>query len=242
MIEGYKPWKKFHLDPRTKLFLIIVVATLEMMDVNIYFTIAVGFIPAVLLFSNRQYLGSVKYFTLFLIAAFVHVHRPGGGVNMVLNMTVVLLGGLILRLAPAFVCGDYIVKSTSVSETIAALGKMKIGRTITIPVSVIFRFFPTIKQEYRAIHDAAAMRGIIITRAKFWKNPAQAIEYRIVPLMIAITNTGEDLSAAALSRGLDDPVAHTTYAEVRFTKNDLFAVLFTIVFLTSAYFLSTALV
>jgi len=241
MTEGYRPWKKFRLDPRTKLFLIIVIATLQMMDVNIYFTVAVGFIPCLLFIANRQYLGSVKYFVLYLIAAFIHVHRLQMEVNMFINMFVVLLGGLVLRLAPAFACADYIIKSTSASETVAALGKLGIGRKITIPVSVMFRFAPTIKNEYKAIHDAAAMRGIIITRLKFWQDPIRAIEYRLVPLMISITNTGEDLSAASLSRGLDNPVKHTTYTDVKFTKRDLFAVLFTIIFLTSVYFLSTRL-
>jgi len=86
------------------------------------------------------------------------------------------------------------------------------------------------------------MRGIIITRKKFWQNPVQAFEYRVVPLMISITNIGEDLSAAALSKGLDNPVKHTHYTDVRFMRNDLFAVLFVIIFLTSVYLISTGLI
>jgi len=238
-MEQFESRKKFHLDPRTKLLLIIIIATLELMDINIYFTIAVGLLPFLLFLSNRQFLGSIKYFVLFLIAAFIHVHRVEMHVNMVLNMVVVLLGALILKLSPAFACADYIIKSTTVSEMIAALSKMKISRKIIIPLSVMFRFFPTISQEKKAIHDAAAMRGIIITRKKFWQNPLQAFEYRVVPLMISITNIGEDLSAAALSKGLDNPVKHTNYTEVRFNKNDVFAVLFTVVLLTSVYVIST---
>jgi len=238
-MEQYERRRIFHLDPRTKLLLIIVIATLELMNVNIYFTIAVGILPFLLFLSNRQFLGAVKYIVLFLAAAFMHVHRVGTQVNMVLNMIVVLLGALILRLSPAFACADYIIKSTNVSEMIAALNKMKISRKIIIPLSVMFRFFPTITQEKRAIHDAAAMRGIIVTRKKFWQNPLQAFEYRVVPLMISVTNIGEDLSAAALSKGLDNPVRHTNYTDVRFSKNDLFAVLFTAVLLTSVYLITT---
>lgn len=230
--------KKFHLDPRTKLFLIIVIATLELMDINIYFTIAVGFIPFLLFISNRQFLGSVKYFVLFLIAAFIHVHRVNLELNMVLNMIVVLMGALILRLSPAFACADYIIKSTGASEMIAAFNKMKVDRRILIPLSVMFRFLPTITQESHAIHDAAAMRGIIVTRKKFWENPARAFEYRVVPLMISIANIGEDLSAAALSRGLDNPVKHTNYTDVKFTRKDLFAFLATCIFLGGIYLLT----
>ncbi|MCR5620124.1 MAG: energy-coupling factor transporter transmembrane protein EcfT [Lachnospiraceae bacterium] len=240
MFDHIKP-KKFHLDPRTKLFLIIVIATLELIDVNIWFTIAVGFIPFILFITNRQYLGSVKYFVLFLLAAFIHVHRVGVQLNMVVNMFVVLLGALVLKLSPAFACADYIIKSTGVSEMISAFNKMKVSRKFLIPLSVMFRFAPTISQERHAIHDAAAMRGIIITRKKFWENPIQAFEYRVVPLMISIANIGEDLSAAALSRGLDNPVRHTNYTDVRFTKKDFFTVLLTVLFLSSVYLISTNL-
>ena len=166
-MDRYIEKKKFKLDPRTKLLLIIAVATLEMVNVNIYFTIAVGTIPFLLFLSNRQFLGAFKYYILFLIAAFIHVHRVNIEVNMFVNMFVVLLGGLILKLAPAFTTGDYIIESTSVSEVIAAMNKMRFSRKFTIPVSVIFRFLPALKQENHAIHDAAAMRGIIITRRTF---------------------------------------------------------------------------
>lgn len=92
-------------------------------------------------------LGAVKYFVLFSLAAFIHVHRVSIQLNMFLNMIVVLLGGLVLKLAPAFTCSDYILKSTTVSEVIAAMSKMKVSRKIMIPVSVIFRFFPTMRQQ-----------------------------------------------------------------------------------------------
>ena len=237
-MDRYIEKMKFKLDPRTKLLLIIAVATLEMVNVNIYFTIAVGTIPFLLFLSNRQFLGAFKYYILFLIAAFIHVHRVNIEVNMFVNMFVVLLGGLILKLAPAFTTGDYIIESTSVSEVIAAMNKMRFSRKFTIPVSVIFRFLPALKQENHAIHDAAAMRGIIITRRKFWENPLRAFEYRMIPLMISVANTGEDLSAAALSRGLDNPAKHTNYTDVRFTKRDLFAVLCVTVLLGSVYLIT----
>jgi len=238
-MNQYVPRKKFKLDPRTKFLLIVIIATLQLMDINIYFTVAVGFIPFVLFLCNRQFLGSIKYFVLFLLAAFIHVHQVEMQVNMVLNMIIVLLGALILRLSPAFACADYIIKSTGVSEMISAFSKMKVNRKILIPLSVMFRFLPTISQEKHAIHDAAAMRGIIITRKKFWENPLQAIEYRIVPLMISIANIGEDLSAAALSRGLDNPVKHTIYTDVKFTRRDFLAISFTVLLLTSVYLITT---
>ncbi len=227
--------KTLHLDPRTKLLIIIVVATMEMMKINIWMTIAVGSIPFFLHISNRHFWGAIKYGILFTLAVLAHVFRTDMNINMVLNMVIVLLGGLVLTLFPAFTCGDYILQSTGASEVISALGKMKIGKQFTIPLSVIFRFFPTIGQEHSAIHDAALMRGLTIGRKKFWKNPVEALEFRLIPLMISIANIGTDLSAAALSRGLDNPAKHTNYAEVKFTYRDALTVAAMAVLLGGTY-------
>ncbi|MCR5585396.1 MAG: energy-coupling factor transporter transmembrane protein EcfT [Lachnospiraceae bacterium] len=227
--------KKLHLDPRTKLLIIIVVATMEMMKINIYMTIAVGSIPFILHLTNRNVKGALKYGILFTLAVLAHIYRTDMNINMVVNMIIVLLGGLVLTLFPAFTCGDYILQSTGASEVISALGKLRIGKQFTIPLSVIFRFFPTIGQEHSAIHDAALMRGLTIGRKKFWKDPAQAFEFRVVPLMISIANIGTDLSAAALSRGLDNPAKHTNYAEVRFTYKDAVAVAAMVLILGGTY-------
>ena len=147
----------------------------------------------------------------------------------------------MLKLFPAFACGEYFLKSTSVSEAMAAFSAMRIGRKMLIPLSVMFRFFPTINRERAAIHDAAAMRGITIGRKRFWKNPGQAFEYRVIPLMISVANIGNDLSAAALSRGLDNPVRHTTYTDVRIGRTDIIAVFIIALFLTIVAFVSTTI-
>jgi energy-coupling factor transport system permease protein len=43
---------------------------------------------------------------------------------------------------PCVVMGYYTMSTTRVSEFIAAMGKMRVPRSITIPMSVMFRFFP----------------------------------------------------------------------------------------------------
>ena len=64
------------------------------------------------------------------------------------------------RFAPGIMTGAYLISSTSVSEFIGAMERMHITEKIVIPMSVIFRFFPTISEEYQAIRDAMKMRNI----------------------------------------------------------------------------------
>lgn len=176
----------FRLDPRTKLLLMAVVATAEFLYSHTAFMIAVALIPFVLLLTNRQYKTAIVFFCLFTAGLFVQAVQNSIQFPMVINMLVVLLVGLVLRLFPAFVMGAYIIKSTTASECITALGRMHIGRQITIPLSVLFRFIPTMQEESAAIKDAMRMREVQFGTKKFWQNPAALIEYRFIPLMISV--------------------------------------------------------
>ncbi len=230
--------KRFHLDPRTKVLILALIATVEMFDINICVMSAVGLIPFLLLLSNCRIKGACKYLFVFGLSVFAHVFRTDIQINMVLNMIIVLLGGFVLKLFPSFACGEYILRSTSVSEMISAFTAMGMSRKMLIPLTVMFRFFPTIKQENDAIHDAALMRGMTMDRKMFWKDPARAFEYRVIPLMINIANIGNDLSAAALSRGLDNPVRHTAYTDVKIGMVDVLTVVCCIGLVSSVIFVT----
>lgn len=94
-------------------------------------------------------------------------------------------------------------------------------------MSVIFRFFPTISEEYQAIRDAMKMQGIRFGG----KNPFLMLEYRLVPLMVSVVKIGDELSAAALTRGLGAPVKRTNVCQIGFHVQDLIAILFCVIFL-----------
>lgn len=98
--------------------------------------------------------------------------------------------------------------------------RMHVTEKIIIPLSVIFRFFPTIKEEYQAIRDAMKMRNIRFGG----KNPFLMIEYRLIPLMVSVIKIGDELSAAALTRGLGAPIRRTNVCEIGFHVQDFIAI------------------
>lgn len=112
--------------------------------------------------------------------------------------------------------GYYLIESTTVSEFVAAMERVHIPQKIVIPLSVVFRFFPTIREEYAAIGDAMKMRGISTLRS-----PIKMLEYRVVPLMISIAYIGEELSAAALTRGIGAPTKRTNICNIGFGALDV---------------------
>jgi len=56
------------------------------------------------------------------------------------------------------------------------------------------------------------------------KNPFLMIEYRLIPLMVSVIKIGDELSAAALTRGLGAPVRRTNVCEIGFHVQDFIAI------------------
>lgn len=92
---------------------------------------------------------------------------------------------------------------------------MHVTKKISMPLSVLFRFFPTIVEEYGHVRDAMMMRDVGSIR-----NPMKMLEYRMVPFLTSIVSIGNDLSASALTRGLNAPVNRTNVCPIGFTWRD----------------------
>ena len=113
----------------------------------------------------------------------------------------------------------FLMKTTSVSEFMAAMEKLHVPKLLTVPISVLFRFFPTILEEYRSIRDAMKLRQVGNLR-----NPMEMLEYRLVPLLTSLTAIGNDLSISALSRGLDSPKKRNNMCVIGFHFQDVVAI------------------
>ena len=185
--------KGIQLDPRTKLLLLLTITTLMFST------------------SNEGIMNLVK--PLLSLVPFILILSERRFQTVTSIMT---------RFAPGIMMGAYLIASTSVSEFIGAMERMHLTEKIVIPLSVIFRFFPTVSEEYQAIRDAMKMRGIRFGG----KNPFLMVEYRLVPLIVSVVKIGDELSAAALTRGLGAPGRRTNLCRIGFHAQDLMAALF----------------
>lgn len=141
-----------------------------------------------------------------------------------------LLGGIgtvVLLMLPVAALAAYCVVSTQVSELVAALERLRIPQQIVIPLSVVLRFFPTIVEEYGSIGDAMRMRGIGVGGRT--RNPITLMEYRFVPLLMSLVRIGDELSAAALTRGLGGPNRRSVVCRIGFGPADALVLVLAIV-------------
>lgn len=225
----YLPSKKkgFYLDPRTKIFFMGVLTTLLSYEhSDILFVGVAAFIPCVLLLFNGQKKTAFIYGGLFAFGIVAKSTQDLLVLPQVLNAISVLLIALVMRLFPTFMLGYYLIKSTTVGEFVVAMQRMHVTDKFIIPVSVVFRFVPTIAEESRSITYAMKMREINFGTKRFRKNPSLFLEYRIIPLMMSIVKIGEELSAAALTKGLGSNIKRQSIAIVGFTFYDV--LLFTV--------------
>ena len=120
---------------------------------------------------------------------------------------------------PILMMGYYTITTTKVSEFISSMERSNIPRNIIIPVSVVFRYIPSVLEEIKSITDAMKMRGFGLN-IKSFKNPLKLIEFYMIPILISAVKTADELSAASLTRGLSNPEPRTHLLEVKLTKLD----------------------
>lgn len=181
-----------------------------------YCIIVLAAIPLLLLLVAKKWKGSVLYILVFggsLCLEMFGLSRLTGTANYI----AVAIVGLLLRFTPGVVMGYFVVTTTTVSEFVAAMERLHLPRQITIPMSVMFRFFPTVAEEWSAIGDAMRMRGIRFGGGK----AGAAVEYRMVPMMICSVKIGEELSQAALTRGLGGSVRRTNICKLGLHIQDI---------------------
>ena len=213
MIQSKTAGLRFKLDPRTKLVLMLLVNVTIFRASTIYIMIAMGALPILLLFfSGKAKAAAVS--GLAYVAAVTSSEFLVPITHGILNILVVMVSGMLCRIMPALIMGYYLVATTTVSEFIAAMERMHVTKKIVIPLSVMFRFIPTVHEEIRSIGDAMRIRGIrgINTLTK----PMAMLEYQLVPMLMCSVKIGDELSAASLTRGLGNPVKRTNICRIGF--------------------------
>lgn len=205
------------LDPRTKLYLLIIFS-IVMIDgktdgISFWLKPVLSLVPFFLLISGRRRRAAITYMVIFVASWVINLFFLSY-MGTVATILVSLITQMGMRWFPSAMMGYYLFSTTRVSEFILAMQKMRIPECFIIPFSVMFRFFPTVYEEADSIGKAMQMRGI--TMQNFFKNPSAMLEYWLVPLMMSVVTIGNDLSAAALTRGLGSDRKRTSICKIGF--------------------------
>lgn len=129
------------------------------------------------------------------------------------------------RMFPCLMVGCLMIKTIPLRTFIVGLRKLRLPQKLIIPISVTLRYFPAIKEEAGYILDAMRLRNI---------RGFEKAEALMMPLMISATGTAEELSAAAVTRGIENPVPKTSIIQIRMAMLDWVFLALGFVFMTAA--------
>ena len=213
------------LDPRTKFFLVLCMGFSITAFVPMYVELVNMLLFACLFVFNGQAKTTVKLTTFFLVLAALSYIPQGTGI---FSTVVLPISFMARRFMLPIVAGKYLIDSTPVGLLMSALEKLKMPANIVITLSVMFRFFPTLGEEYRSIKNAMKMRGIGLNALNVIRRPLMTLEYVMVPLLSSASRIGDELAAAGHTKGVDAPGKKVRYKTARFGIADIFVSLYII--------------
>lgn len=216
----------FNLDPRTKILILVILSFMVFNDASLYISGILVLIPFICLFFTNHRKASLIYIIAYTLAKYIQIYFLPTSTGF-LAILLITFSYTVSRMLPILMMGYYTITTTKVSEFISSMQKSNIPKYILIPVSVVFRYIPSVYEEIKSISNAMKMRGFGLT-VKSLKNPLKLIEFYMVPILISAVKTADELSAASLTRGLSNPEPRTHLLEVKLTKLDY--VLLTITF------------
>lgn len=231
---------KISLDPRTKIFMIFAVSFIVMVNavtpLEWGIRIIITLIPIILMITEGKFASAFRFSVLYAAALLLLKFFISSESTGLISAILVGYCGIVAQFMPAMITAWYVIRTTKIGEFMSAMQKMHVPDGISVSLAVVMRFFPTIKEEYGSICDAMKMRGITFGGGKVTK----MIEYRMIPLLFSCVSIGEELSSAAVTRGLGAPVKRTSAYELRMKSSDLIMIgifmICVILFISAKYF------
>lgn len=213
---GFPPLR---LDPRTKLFLLL------MGNICVFFAPGVkaellvaaviallGFLCGAKSFTIKM---SLVYLIVLLLQALVVLFAGGTLRTMLLAFAM-----LVRKVFPCGMLGGILIATTRVNEFMAAMNRIKMPKSVVIPLTVMLRYFPLIGEDWRAIKDAMKLRGVTPSLWGLVTKPALTVECTYVPLLMGASRVADELSAAAVARGIENPAPRSCLQPLGFRVAD----------------------
>ena len=225
---------KLHIDPRTKLFLLILCVLCAMNAPSIYYNCGLVIIVAIFgIFLGRVrfvFVGTAAFAAIVVLSLWIM-----GRESSSMRTTLIAFLGLMHKVFPCGMLSGVLVPTTRISEFLSAMYKMHMPKSIVIPLAVMLRYVPTIQEDWSFIKDAMVMRDVSPSLRGFLSHPIRTMECIYVPMMMAASKASDELTIASVTRGIENPVKRTSIIGIRFSIQDMIVVLVLALYFCSAF-------
>ncbi|MDO4753552.1 MAG: energy-coupling factor transporter transmembrane component T [Bacillota bacterium] len=235
MQEAVSPQKKafgLSFDPRTKLFLLLIIVTAAMTAPALTYTLGLVMLIAafaLLCGKVRTCLSVLLGYGIFYLLTLLVLDMPPS----TLQATLIAFFALLHKVYPCSIFAGIMISTTKVGAFLTAMNRMHVPRKLVIPLAVMLRYLPAIREDRRFIKDAMRLRGI---SGGFFAHPVRTVECIYVPMMMAASKTADELSIASVTRGIENPAPRTGLDRIRFRIRDFLILLVFSAYLTTGIF------
>jgi len=208
------------IDPRIKILISLAFNALLFLTTSkttIFFSFATVFI--ILFFSEKTAI-AINFFGIFLFFCIADFFIFFSGIEKIRIIFGVFIYS-IMKFIPIIMIGSWISATTRINDFITAMEKIKIPGAVIIPLAVLLRFLPTIREELGYIQDTMKMRNIEFSIRTLAFKPTSTMEHILIPLLMRSIKLADELSAAALTRGLDSENKRTSIREIKIVFSDI---------------------
>lgn len=214
-------------DPRTKFILLVlcvisstIATSLQYESVLVFAVVVFGCVSGKV---RRSLLYAGFYAIFYMVTLFIMSLEKG-----ILYTVFTAWLGLFYTVYPCAFLASIILSTTKVNEFLTAMNKARIPNKIVIPLAVMLRYIPSVCEDWNHIKDAMRLRDVSPSLFGFFKNPSMMVECLYVPLLMTASNTADELSAAAVTRGIENPKPRTCHLQIKFRKRDWIAIAFAV--------------
>lgn len=185
----------FRLDPRTNMGLLLALTLVSFVGKPLW--LEVGFVLALAFLQLLCGYGrmAMSFVVAFALLAWVLDHAfAAGAVAFLSSLTYILT--LVRRVFGVLMVSSLLAADNSAHRITAALRHLRVSETVLVPLATALRYFPTLAEEVGHIRDALRLRDISLS---------ERVEALVVLLMMSATNMADELSRAAVCRGIENP-------------------------------------
>lgn len=206
-------------DPRTKLALLVLFAAATFLAPSWQYELVIMAAAAAFGMISGRWAYPLAMLAVYgLVVAGMTASAgisPGGLSTMLLSFFM-----LVRKVFPCALVAGVVVSTTRIGEFMAALGRLRIPRSVVIPLAVMLRYLPVIREDWRFITDAMRMRGVSPTPLGLLRSPGRTAECLYVPMLMSASDVADELSIASVARGIENPQRRTCLVPIAFSPAD----------------------
>ena len=211
--------KPLHLDPRTKLFLILLCVLSAMAAPGLYWQFALVALIGLLAAWSGSWRYALRGILAYALICVFTVWCMGVLRGTWRTMFVAFLG-LVHKVYACGMLAGLVIRTTTVGEFLSAMARLRVPKKLTIPLAVMLRYLPTIREDWHFIKDAMRLRDVSPTFFGFLKAPGMTVNCIYVPLLTAASKAADELSIASVTRGIENPKPRTCLISIRMRSAD----------------------